>query len=127
LGCTRGELWYHGTDVGTVLRFLSGAPLDAAEAAARKIDGPPGFFLAADALEAEYYAVRRSPGAILEMEISQLAMTRLLGAGMIRQPMPSGARFTAFDEELVIPPQAFSVFEQLRASGDIELRPLGVP
>src|SRR5437868_6409565 len=38
--------WYHGTDVFSGVAFLNGMGRDAADAAQRKIDGPPGFFLA---------------------------------------------------------------------------------
>lgn len=43
---------YHGTSIRSGLALLNGAPLDITTAAAQKLDGPPGFFLATRAEDA---------------------------------------------------------------------------
>src|SRR5438067_4555706 len=72
---------FHGTDVDSALRLLNGEPLDAAKAAASKIDGPPGFFLTTEYADAEYFALRRAPGGVLQYEVSGTALVQLDRAG----------------------------------------------
>jgi hypothetical protein len=113
---------YHGTDLKTGLAFLNNQLLlDAAAAARAKIDGPPGFFLATDLASAEFFAVRRSPGIVVEFQFSPDAVRDLVTAGMIQQPLPLGPRSPPglSGDEWLIPPHAFDRFNQLRASGKI--------
>jgi hypothetical protein len=72
---------YHGTDVNSAISLNGGAPLDPAKAAALKSDGPPGFFLAADPRDAEFFAVRGGSGAVLQYDLSPSAVQRLKAAG----------------------------------------------
>jgi hypothetical protein len=118
--------WYHGTDVTSGLALLNGMDLDPAEAAARKKDGPPGFFLAERADDASYFAWRRQ-GTILEIRLSENALRQLITAGAMRQPIPPGKRARFKGDELAIPPQVFGVFNQLRATGEITIVPAKWP
>src|SRR5215470_16596430 len=63
----RGLTAYHGTDIASAGNLLRGEPLSTAAAAARKIDGPPGFFLATEVDDAIFFALRRAPGGVLEV------------------------------------------------------------
>jgi hypothetical protein len=100
--------------------------LDAAEAAKRKIDGPPGFFLAQEKDDAAFFALRRQ-GTILEVRLSANAYRQLETAGMIRQPIPRGLLVAFLGDELVIPPEAFAPFNQLRSAGEIQFLPARWP
>jgi hypothetical protein len=64
-------VFYHGTSVSSGWRLLNGAPLSLKVATANKIDGPPGFHLATDPGAAEFFAYRRSPGMILQYNVSR--------------------------------------------------------
>ena len=55
---------YHGTDVNSAVALLNGAPLLLEVAMNLKTDGLPGFYLATDWRDAEYFAARRQPGTI---------------------------------------------------------------
>jgi hypothetical protein len=118
--------WYHGTDVDSGLAFLNGMDLDAAEAARRKVDGPPGFFLAQRIDEAAFFALRRQ-GTILAVDLSPAAETQLAGAGAVRQPIAGGFLATFQGDELVIPPGAFDAFNRLRSAGEIQFLPARWP
>jgi hypothetical protein len=120
------SFWYHGTDVQSGLALLNGLGLDAAAAAARKIDGPPGFFLAEDMDDAAFFAARRQ-GTILEIQLSDRAYSQLRTAGMVRQPIPQGFSTRFNGDELLVTPHAFAVFNQLRAAGEIEFLPARWP
>jgi hypothetical protein len=96
--------------------------LDEVEAARRKIDGPPGFFLAQDVDEAAFFALRRQ-GTILEIWLSPDAYRLLVAAGMVQRPIPGGFLATFTGDELFIPPQAFPTFNQLRSGGEIQFFP----
>ena len=106
---------------------MNGMALDATVAAASKIDGPAGFFLAVDAGEAAFIAVRRMPGTVVKIVLSPEAVRQLQAAGMARQPIPSGLASRFIGDELIVPPHAFDTFNQLRDSGDIQLLPARVP
>ena len=110
---------YHGTDVDSALRFMNGEPLDAAKAAAAKIDGPPGFFLATEYDDAEYFALRRVRGAVLRYEMSGIALGQLRMAGAAQGPIPPGWLFTPVGDQLVVLVKAFDVFNDLRSAGEI--------
>jgi hypothetical protein len=115
---------FHGTDVESARRFLEGAPLDAREAAARKIDGPSGFFLATVLDDAIFFALRRQPGGVLQLDFSAEALQQLLSHGVRQQPIPQGARSPHFlGDELLVPPAVFERFNHLRRSGEIVVSP----
>jgi hypothetical protein len=99
--------------------------LDAAQAALAKIDGPPGFFLATDLASAEFFAIRRSPGVVVEFQFSPDAVRDLMSAGMIQQPLPIGPRSPPglAGDEWIVPPTAFDLFNRLRAAGKITVVP----
>ncbi|MBK8254387.1 MAG: hypothetical protein IPK82_17175 [Polyangiaceae bacterium] len=113
---------FHGTDVSSARNFLNGTPLDAAKAAAAKIDGPPGFFLATHADDAAYFATRRGSGAILEYSFSDAAVRQL--GGLPTSPLGPLGRFGRFaGGEAVVPVGSFEMFNQLRAAGQISVVP----
>jgi hypothetical protein len=117
---------FHGTDVASTLGLLNGMDLDATVASARKMDGPPGFFLALELDDAAFFAARRQ-GTIVEVRLSPHAVQRLHAAGMIRRPIPSGRTSRFLGDEYLIPPDAFATFNQLRWAGDIEFLPARWP
>src|SRR4051794_23225 len=103
-------LLYHGTDLDSANRLLAGEPLDPTKAASFKIDGPPGFFLAVELSDAEFFALRqlRAPAAVLEVNVSATAIAQLLAGGAVRRPIPRGQRSPRFSgDELFIPPDLF--------------------
>jgi hypothetical protein len=100
--------------------------LDETEAAQRKIDGPPGFFLAQEVDDAAFFAARRQ-GTILEITLSPDAYRLLIAAGMVRRPIPGGFLPNFMGDELLIPPEAFATFNQLRSSGEIQFLPARWP
>src|SRR5262249_28808707 len=108
---------YHGTDLNTGLAFLNNQlPLDAAQAAAAKIDGAPGFFLATDLASAEFFAIRRSPGVVVEF---QLWMTR-------QSSVTRGKRDWLADKD-PFPERKTDGLLLLLASGDRRIIPRPVP
>jgi hypothetical protein len=116
--------FYHGTDLVSATALLGGEPLDVARAAALKIDGPPGFFLAAEASDAEFFAVRRprKPGVLLAYEVSDAALVRLRSAGAVLRPIPIGPDSPRFaGQELHVPVGAFDVFNILMRGGEIRV------
>ena len=115
-------IFHHGTDLESAKALLSARPLDAARGAALKIDGPPGFFLATDLADAEFFALRqlRGPGAVLLFDISATALSSLSARGAVRRPVPRGPRSPRFGgDELHVPPDAFELFNDLCRSGEI--------
>lgn len=114
----------HGTDLSSATRLLGGAILDATAAAALKLDGPQGFFLAAELADAEFFAARRGRGAVLEYRLSSAALAQLRNAGADRRPIPRGPKSPTFrGEEFYVPPHAFDLFNRLRAAGEITVVP----
>ena len=114
---------FHGTDVDSALHLLNGGRLDAAMAAARKIEGSPGFFLATHADDAFFFASRRS-GTVLKFELSAAARRQLDAAGILRRPIPQGAKPSPFfGDELFVRPDQFDLFNSLLDSGDIIVAP----
>jgi hypothetical protein len=115
---------YHGTDIQSAKNLLNGETLDASQAAKLKLDGPTGFFLAFEPTDAEFFALRRGPGAVVEYELSDAALLELQSAGAIRQPIPIGARSPRFvGDELLVPISAFEVFNDLSKRGEIQTTP----
>jgi hypothetical protein len=62
---------------------------------------------------------------VVEFQLSPEAVRDLMSAGMIRQPLPGGLRSPPglSGDELIVPPDAFGLFNQLRASGTIVVVP----
>jgi hypothetical protein len=121
---TRGSLTtFHGTDIASARNLLQGSPLRAEEAAARKIDGPPGFFLATEVDDAVFFALRRAPGGVVAFRLSFQAVATLQAAGAIRRRIPPGKTIQFLGDEVVIPPEAFGIFNTLRETGEIAIAP----
>lgn len=118
------QTYYHGTDLQSAVRLLNGDPLDAAVAAAAKIDGPAGFFLATVEPDADFFAARRGRGGVLRYNLSAAAVAMLTAAGAVQRPIPmtGGPPYFAGDE-FHVPPDAFDLFDRLRASGEIVVAP----
>jgi len=122
----RGLTAYHGTDIVSARNLLRGAPLSTTEAAAQKIDGPPGFFLATEADDAIFFALRKAPSGVLEYQLSSNAVEQLRGAGAVYRPIPPGKAIKFLGYEFYIPLEAFDLFNRLRAAGEIVIVPAGV-
>jgi len=116
---------YHGTDIDSALKLLNGEKLSATKAKERKIDGPEGFYLATDAGDAEYFAIRRGGrGVILQYDLSAEAVARLEASGAVFRPIPAGAMPGGFSgQEFYIPNSAYDTFNELRESGHITVTP----
>ena len=114
---------FHGTDIVSARNLLQGSPLSAEEAAAHKIDGPPGFFLATEVDDAVFFALRRAPGGVVAFRLTLRAVETLQAAGAIRRRIPPGKAIQFLGEEVVIPPEAFGVFNALRETGAITVAP----
>jgi hypothetical protein len=117
-------LLFHGTDLESARRLLGGEPLDSVKAAPLKIDGPPGFFMAFEVADAEFFALRQRRGAatVVSIEISSRAMAELIAHGADRRAIPRGLRSPRFaGDELYVPTAAFDKFNELRGSGEIAM------
>jgi len=114
---------FHGTDIESARRLLQGEPLNREKAAAQKIAGPPGFFLAIEVDDAMFFALRRAPGGILAFRLSWYAIEQLQLAGMVRRQIPPGKTMRFIGEELVLVLEAFEVFNRLREMGEISVTP----
>jgi hypothetical protein len=118
----RGSTFFHGTDVETGTRFLGGAGLDEASAAARKIDGPEGFFLATHPEDAAYFAARRGQGTVLQYQFTPDAVQQL--GGLPVTPLGPLGKFGRFaGGETAVPTKAFDLFNSLQQSGQITVTP----
>jgi hypothetical protein len=116
-----GMTLFHGTDVNSATAFLRGASLNAEKAAAGKIDGGPGFYLATHSDDAAYFAARRGSGAVLQYDFSPMAVREL---GLSTTPLGSLGKFGRFlGGEAVVPTSAFEKFNMLRGSGEIVVSP----
>ncbi|CAN5614894.1 hypothetical protein BH09MYX1_BH09MYX1_33760 [soil metagenome] len=117
-----GATLFHGTDVSSARGFLAGAELDSGAAAAAKIDGAPGFFLATAAEDAAYFAARRGSGTVLQYSFSPTAVQRL--GGLRATPLgPLGKIGQFAGGEAVVGTESFGVFNSLRQSGHITVTP----
>jgi hypothetical protein len=117
---------YHGTDLPSAERLLAGSALDATAAAPLKIDGLPGFFLATELSDAEFFALRRSRriAVVLAFDLSDLAAERLVDAGAAWRPTPVSQQSPSFaGDELFVPPATFALFNQLAKAGEITVSP----
>jgi hypothetical protein len=116
---------YHGTDPESARRLTTGESLDFDRATALKIDGPPGFYLASEIGDAEFFAARRGQGAVMCFEVSPEAFHELVRAGARYQPVPRSADSPWFaGDELFVPPAAFAVYNRLLRAGSIRPKPL---
>ena len=113
---------YHGTDVTSAVRLLNREPLDIAAAATNHIDGQLGFYLATEAADAEYFALRRQ-GTILVYSITADALRALRHGGLRRRRIPPGNVVRFAGDELFVPPAAFGVFSESVRQGSIHVRP----
>ena len=114
---------FHGTNIESACKLLRGEPLNVEKAAAQKIDGPPGFFLATEIDDAMFFALRRAPGGVLAFRLALHAVEQLQAAGMIRRQIPPGKTIRFMGDEMVIPPAAFEVFNRAREAGEISVTP----
>lgn len=115
---------YHGTDISSARNFLKGTRLDAAKAAAGKIDGAPGFFLATEYDTAMYFALRRAPGGVVKYRVSHSAAASLSRHGAVLRDIPAGGMRGGFPgKEFFVPTSAFSHFNELRETGQIIVLP----
>ena len=114
---------FHGTDIESARTLLQGESLNIEKAAVHKIDGPPGFFLATEIDDAMFFALRRAPGGVLACHLSLYAVEQLQAAGMRRRQIPPGKTIRFMGDEIVIPPEAFAVFNGLREAGEIFVTP----
>lgn len=116
---------YYGTDEETAIRFLRGELLDVAKASPRKIDGPPGFFLATTIIDAEFFALRRGRGVVIEFDIRESALQQLIRDGAVFRPIPVGQRSTRFSgDELMVPVTVFETLIDLLSSGEMTVNPV---
>jgi hypothetical protein len=115
---------FHGTGIADARALLAGAPLDAAKAAARKVDGAAGFFLATHKDSAVYFALRRAPGGVLEYNLTSEAVARLTSEGAVLEKIPAGGMRGGFPgHQFFIPSSAFGSFNELLTSGHITITP----
>lgn len=115
--------FYHGADVDSLVDILNNG-LDASKAAAKHTDGPGGFFVATHASDAEFFAVRNGRGAVVKVTITDDAMAQLRDAGAVTRSIPTSPKSPKFaGEEFHIPASAFDLFNQLRASGGVDVSP----
>jgi hypothetical protein len=121
-------VFYHGTARDSALELLAGAPLQVDVAAALQMERGSlqgFFFLAEDWRDAEYFALRRQPGLILQYTLSSAAVNQLVAAGAFFQPIPG--RLRAYGGEFVVPPGAFPAFNALRVEQQISVTLFDVP
>lgn len=111
---------YHGSDVTSVRSLLGGAELDSTIAAERHVNGAPGFYLATNAGDAEYFAIRRAPGAVVALEVDDEVVAALLGQGAVIRSIPRSPMSPTFaGGELYVPSTCFGAFNAARAAGGI--------
>ena len=103
---------FHGTDIVFARNLLQGSPLNAEEAAARKIDGLPGFFLATEIDDAVFFALRRAPGGVVAFSLSFQAVETLRAVGAIHRRILPGKTIQVLGDEVVFPVEAFGVFNR---------------
>ena len=103
---------------------MAGGPLTKSIAENQYIDGSDkgSFYLASSPAAAEYFALRRQPGAILQYGISNSALSQLLSSGATIGTIPAGGANLP-GNQLVIRPSAYPTFNAARSSGQITVRP----
>lgn len=104
----------------SVRSLIGGDELDSTIATPRHMDGLPGFYLATEEGDAEYFALRRSPGAILAVEIDDEIVESLIKGGAVMRPIPTSPMSATFaGDELYIPRECFPAFNEARDHGRI--------
>ena len=74
--------------------------------------------------DAIFFALRRAPGVVLQIDFTAVALLELHAHGLRRQPIPQGPRSPYFlGEELLAPPSLFERFNRLRRAGEIVISP----
>jgi hypothetical protein len=75
--------------------------------------------------DAIFFALRRQPGVVLQIDFSAEAVRQLRWHGLMQQPIPQGPRSPYFlGDELIVPPAVFELFDRLRRSGEIVVSPV---
>jgi RHS repeat-associated protein len=123
--------FYHGTSAESGLALLNGAPLSIEGVQQNTNGAPPGFYLATDPVEAQYFGSLKATqigSTVLQYGMTNSAVSALAAAGATIGPIPqSGANVAFQGQQFVIPPSAFGVFNALRASGGITVKPSPLP
>jgi hypothetical protein len=119
-----GHRLFHGTSIQSALYFLNGGGLDLVPANDEHREGNAGFYLCTDPGDAEFFAIVRAPGSILELTLSNRAW-RDLGRHVVTRPIPiNAAGIPLFaGNEVYVPVAAFPLFNRLLAQGEIHVRP----
>lgn len=113
---------YHGSDVESIRDLLAGTELDQTVAVDRHVNGAPGFYLATEHGDAEYFALRRSPGAVALFEVDNEVIDELIESGAVLRPVPRSPMSPVFaGDELYIPSASFDLFNAARAQGRIDV------
>jgi hypothetical protein len=74
--------------------------------------------------DALFFALRRQPGGVLQLDFSAEAARQLRSHGVRQQPIPQGPRSPHFlGDELLVPLAVFELFNRLRRSGEIVVSP----
>ncbi|HEY6289999.1 MAG TPA: hypothetical protein VI455_00330, partial [Terriglobia bacterium] len=121
---TGGRVLYHGTDLASAQGLASGEPLDAAAAAVRSGGAEPGFYLATNEGDAEYFGALKSGLAgslgVIRYTFSRSALDSLLGSNSVLEDIPvAGAKVSFEGQQLFVPLSDFELFNRLRALGEI--------
>jgi hypothetical protein len=113
---------YHGSDLRSIQALLAGGELDAEIARTHHLNGAPGFYMTTERNDAEYFALRRTVGGIVAIDIDQDAIEQLLRHGASLQPIPETPMSASFDgDELYIPARLFDLFNSMRKEGRIHV------
>ena len=119
---------FHGTDIVSALALLNGGSLSLDMATSQKYStevglSTVGFYLTPEIGAAEYFAARRE-GGVIQFNFRHEALTNVIGAGAIIQPIPQGKLGGGSPgTELIVLPRAFPVFDSLRSKGQIIATP----
>ena len=117
----RRTTFWHGTDSASAVALKAGAPLSIWAATTTHIDGAVGFYLADNVAAAEFFAVRRENPAVISFRLTARALLSLEQAGSVFGPIPQGGGGGFIPgNQLYLPPRAFTVWDALRASGQID-------
>lgn len=74
--------------------------------------------------DAEFFAVRNGCGAVINVTLSDSAISQLQDAGAVIGEIPAGPKSPIFEgQQFHVPTSAFDLFNQLRASGEIRVSP----